>query len=145
LTFSSDTFIPQDTIQHIKQLIEKNGFKINEKKVRLQSSSRKQTVTGLTVNEKVNVDRKLLKKIRAMLHDMTTNGVESAIKRHFNLKESADFNQQRRFIRLLEAYINFVGQVRGKDDLYWILKYKFADGYFAAVGTGKNTQSWNLK
>ena len=125
LTFSSDVFISQDTIQHIKQLIEKNGFKVNEKKVRLQSSSRKQIVTGLTVNEKVNVNRKLLKKIRAMLHDLTTNGVEPATKRHFNLEEFVDFKEQGRFIHRLKGYIDFVGQVRGKNTLYRNLKQSF--------------------
>jgi RNA-directed DNA polymerase len=128
LTFSSDTTISQDTIQNIKQLIYDNGFEINEKKLRLKSSNRKQTVTGLTVNEKVNVDRKLLRKIRAMLHDMTTNGIDAATGRHFNLKDDVNSKQQAFFIRRLEGYINFVGQVRGKDDaVYKKLTRIFSD------------------
>ena len=116
LTFSSDALISIETIQRIKQLVIENGFEINEKKLRLQSSSRKQTVTGLTVNEKVNVDRKLLKKIRAMLHDLRTNGIETATKRHFNPHLEVDAKMQSYFLRRLEGYINFVGQVRGKKD-----------------------------
>jgi RNA-directed DNA polymerase len=126
LTFSSDAIISQDIIQSIIQLIKKNGFKINEKKLRLQSSSRKQTVTGLIVNEKVNVDRKLVRKIRAMLHDMTTNGVEAATQRHFHLTGFADYEQRGFFIHRLEGYINFMGQIRGKNDaLYRRLKQQF--------------------
>ena len=116
LTFSSDTIISYDIILDIILLIKKNGFEINEKKLRVQSSNRKQTVTGLTVNEKVNVDRKLLKKIRAMLHDLTTNGIDAATQRHFNLKGVVEPKHRGRFIYRLEGYINFVGQVRGKDD-----------------------------
>jgi len=91
----------------------------------------------------VNVDRKLLKKIRAMLHDLTVNGIEAATQRHFQLEYVVDpklreairkgyvyipaFDQentvdsklQECFINRLEGYINFVGQVRGKDDLVY--------------------------
>jgi len=124
LTFSSNIFIPQDTIQNIKQLITANGFEVNEKKVRLQGSNRKQSVTGITVNDKVNVDRKLLKKIRAMLHDITVNGLDVATQRHFKLKDVHDIPLWRNYLmNRLEGYINFVGQVRGKDDaLYRWLK-----------------------
>ncbi|MCL2651480.1 MAG: reverse transcriptase family protein [Candidatus Azobacteroides sp.] len=126
LTFSSDNIISQDTILDIILLIRENGFAINEKKLRIQSSSRKQTVTGLTVNEKVNVDRKLLKKIRAMLHDLTTNGIDAAAQRHFNSKAAVDSELRGRFIYRLEGYINFVGQVRGKYDFVYLkLKQPF--------------------
>jgi len=124
LTFSSNTVISTDNLLEIINLIKKNNFIINEKKLRLKNCNRKQTVTGLTVNEIVNVDRKLLKKIRAMLHDLTTNGIEEAVKRHFantNLEQTASA----KFIHRLEGYINFVGQVRGKGDILY-LKYKAA-------------------
>ena len=116
LTFSSNTVIQYDSILDIILLIKKNGFEINDKKLHLQSSNRKQTVTGLTVNEKVNVDRKLLKKIRAMLHDLTINGIDAAAERHFQLKGSANSEQQKHFINRLTGYINFVGQIRGEND-----------------------------
>src|SRR5690554_282920 len=126
LTFSSDTLISNDIVLDIINLIKKNGFEINEKKLRLKSSNRKQTVTGLTVNKKVNIDRKLLKKIRAMLHDLKTNGINTATKRHFNLSDRIDSKQCARFIYRLEGYINFVGQVRGKSDsIYTKLKLQF--------------------
>lgn len=126
LTFSSDLPISNDMLLDIISIIQQHGFEINEKKLRLKSSNRKQTVTGLTVNEKVNVDRKLLKKIRAMLHDFTTNGIDIATKRHFNLNGEIDTKQRGKFINRLEGYINFVGQVRGKNDtVYTKLKQPF--------------------
>jgi RNA-directed DNA polymerase len=122
LTFSSDTEISSFNLLDIISLIKKNNFEINEKKLRFRTSNRKQTVTGLTVNEKVNVDRKLLKKIRAMLHDLTTNGIYSAAQLHFK-EVNVEPIHIAKFIHRLEGYINFVGQVRGKyDSLY--LKHK---------------------
>ena len=126
LTFSSNYPISDDTVLDIVNLIQKNNFKINEKKLRLRTANRKQTVTGITVNEKVNVDRKLLKKIRAMLHDLKTNGIDMATQRHFNIKGEIDTKFKGFFIHRLEGYINFVGQVRGKtDSLYIKLKTAF--------------------
>ena len=126
LTFSSDNEISTDIIHDIIHLIKQNNFEINEKKLRLKTSNRKQTVTGLTVNEKVNVDRKLLKKIRAMLHDLSTNGIDMATQRHFCIKGDIDTKSKALFIDRLSGYINFVGQVRGKrDSLYIKLKTAF--------------------
>ena len=77
-------------------------------------------MTGLTVNEKVNVDRKLLKKIRAMLHDFTRNGIDAATQKHFNLKSATAAEHRAKFIQRLEGYINFVGLVRGKNDALYL-------------------------
>lgn len=123
LTFSSDSAISEELTQDIIQVIRKNNFEINKKKLRLKSSNRKQTVTGLTVNKKVNVDRRLLKKIRAMLHDFKTNGIDAATQRHFNLKCEIETAHRAKFIYRLEGYINFIGQVRGKGDLLYF-RYK---------------------
>jgi RNA-directed DNA polymerase len=116
LTFSSNDFISDEIISKIKDLIHRHGFEPNEKKVYLKSAHHKQTVTGLIVNEKVNIDRKQLKKIRAMLHDLTKNGLKTATQRHFNLITPPDEAQKQLFIHRLSGYINFIGQVRGKDD-----------------------------
>jgi RNA-directed DNA polymerase len=123
LTFSSDDDISFDILLDIINLIRKNHFAINEKKIRKRSAHRRQTVTGLTVNKKVNVDRKLLKKIRAMLHDLTTNSIDAATARHFSLQEGFDLGYREKFILRLKGYINFVGQVRGKQDALY-LRYK---------------------
>jgi len=133
LTFSSDLPITDGDILELINLIKKKGFEINEKKLRLKSSNRKQTVTGLTVNVKVNVDRKLLKKIRAMLHDMTTNGIDSATQRHFNLKTVVEVKHRLKFINQLEGYINFVGQVRGKYDPLYVNQKSSFDNCFSPV------------
>lgn len=130
LTFSSNDPISNEKIIEIQRLITCNGFMVNEEKLRLISSTRKQTVTGITVNEKVNANRKLLKKIRAMVHDMQTNGIHNATQKHFNLQGSVDKRYITRFISRLEGYINFVGQVKGQNDTAYLKLKSTFDGNF---------------
>ncbi len=131
LTFSSDNEITKDNLSDISNIIQQHGFRINEKKLRFKSSSRKQTVTGLVVNEKVNIDRKLLKKVRAMIHDLTTNGLEQAAKHHFGLTDSCDENIMGKFLQRIKGYINLIGQVRGLNDpMYLKFKYSIDETYY---------------
>lgn len=123
LTFSSDLPISSDQTLDIINVIRKNHFGINDKKLRLVTPKSRQTVTGLTVNEKVNVDRKLLKKIRAMLHDLSKNGIDKATQNHFKT-EKITLKQYQLFIHRLRGYIDFVGQVRGKEDVLY-MRYKY--------------------
>jgi RNA-directed DNA polymerase len=115
LTFSSDRAIQQSMIEVLRQIIVKNGFQINDKKFRLRTANRKQIVTGITVNEKVNVDRRFLKKTRAMLHDLQKNGLEQAAQKHYG---GSTLNAQLKdlFLSRLRGYISFIGQVRGQQD-----------------------------
>jgi len=50
------------------------GFKINEKKKRLQLRDSRQVVTGLVVNKKINVNRVFYKETRAMAHQLYKEG-----------------------------------------------------------------------
>lgn len=126
MTFSTDGEISEDEILDIINIIRNKGFQINEKKLRLKCRNRKQTVTGLTVNEKVNVNRKLLKKTRAMLHDLSKNGADIATRKHFLVNGEVTPKLRGKFIYRLEGYINFIGQVRGKmDPIYRRMKSEF--------------------
>ncbi len=120
LTFSSDFKITIENINDIKNIIKSNKFEINNKKLRLKSANCCQTVTGLTVNNKVNIKRALLKKIRAMLHDLSTNGIEIATKKHFKIKNGINQHHKTKFVNRLRGYINFIGQVRGKEDILYL-------------------------
>ena len=54
--------------------IEEEGFSINWDKVRLHDRGSSQRVTGLVVNDKVNLERKRRKKLRAIVHNIVKNG-----------------------------------------------------------------------
>lgn len=96
----------------LRKIIESNGFCINEKKTRLQSNNRKQVVTGLVVNKKVNVDRRFIRKTSAMIHSVEVGGVDWA-----NEKFNRKFGDE---AGLLENHIRgrllFIKQIRGGED-----------------------------
>ncbi len=58
----------------LKQKIENSGFSINDAKTHMQLRARQQTVTGLVVNEKVNVRQDYYKRARAMAHSLFMTG-----------------------------------------------------------------------
>ena len=121
LSFSGNNYFEQNTIDQIKTIINRNQFTVNTKKTRAHSSCSQQTVTGLVVNQKVNVDRKYIRNLRAILHDWKLNGLEKATLKHFN-----GVYDSLKFIKKIKGKIEFVGQVRGKEDgIYLKLKEKF--------------------
>src|SRR5690606_14369243 len=78
LTFSTNDkkFLDLQTkfYEEIDEEIKRAGFKINEKKVRLQYKDSRQVVTGLVVNEKINVPSTYYKETRAMAHHLYNHG-----------------------------------------------------------------------
>lgn len=78
LAFSTNDYLFEDSYQsflnEITLEIEKSGFSINEKKLRLQYKDSQQKVTGLVVNKRINVDREYYKKTRAMSHSLYKTG-----------------------------------------------------------------------
>ena len=71
MTFSSMHNVYQDGSdfrKEILRIITEQGFTLNEKKTRLQRTGERQEVTGLTVNERVNVARKYVRDLRCILH-----------------------------------------------------------------------------
>ena len=79
LTFSASG----DNIRNMSQLIwqigkvvEDEGFILHPEKLRIMRKGRKQEVTGIVVNEKLSVDRKTLRKFRALLFQIEKDGIE---------------------------------------------------------------------
>lgn len=117
LTFSSHKPFTDDSVLSITALIQKMGFTVNQAKTRLKGKGRKQVVTGLVVNEKVNVDNHYRRKLRAMLHDAEVNGVVRAALNHFSEEKKADADLlTKKFLRKLKGMVSFLGHVRGYDD-----------------------------
>mgnify|MGYP003487764007 FL=1 len=124
LTFSSNQSISKVQFTDLVVIIEQNQFELNVKKTRLKSNNRKQAVTGLIVNEKVNVDRKIIKMVRAMLYDTLQNGISKATRKHFKNKNEIGNKSEIYFLNRLNGYINFIAQIRGDDDAM-VLKFKY--------------------
>jgi RNA-directed DNA polymerase len=115
-------------IQDLRILINKHDFTINEKKFRLLSSKSKQTVTGIIVNKKVNVDRTYIRNIRAVLHHIKAEGIEEAAKKHYKVS-IADQVLQQKLLYKVKGQIDFVGQVRGKEDAIYLKVKNYFDGF----------------
>lgn len=79
LTFSAK----QNQSEHIGKLMGRiyrivgsEGFKINKKKTRVMRKGAKREVTGVIVNDKLGVDRKMLRRFKAFLHQTELDGLE---------------------------------------------------------------------
>ena len=119
-SFSFDK-LPKFQVNNIISIIEQNGFKINKAKYRYYYRNSRQIVTGLVVNEKVNVKREFYKNLRAILYNWNSKGIEVAqnkfIEKH---------GENKNFILTVAGWINFLGQVQGKDsDKFISLKSQF--------------------
>jgi RNA-directed DNA polymerase len=117
LTFSSSRKIMQTTIDAATHIIKEYGFAVNEKKTRTFTSGGRQVVTGLKVNERVNVGRKYIRNIRAMLNNWATHGL---------VKASAQNENPYQFLNILKGKLDFLSMVKGKNDaVYLKLHAKF--------------------
>jgi retron-type reverse transcriptase len=114
-------------LSKLEEIINSEGFLINQKKSRVQKKSIRQEVTGITVNEKLNLPRSYVRKVRAALHNWEKQGYERA-----NAKFATLYPQEKGFLRnktippmesVLSGKILFLGMVRGKEDTMY-LKYK---------------------
>jgi len=79
ITFSSLHNVYQsdsDFIKEIHRIIAEQGFHIKESKTRLQKEGYRKEVTGLLVNDKVNVHKRYIKQIRMWLYYWETYGYE---------------------------------------------------------------------
>ena len=80
LTFSGDR-IPATIQQKIRDILAPFGYKLAYQKSKVLGQHKRQMVTGLVVNEKINLPRPLRKRLRAIIHDIKKNGVEHALHR----------------------------------------------------------------
>lgn len=111
--------------------IKSNGFEINTKKTRLQTRSRRQQVTGVIVNKKLNVKRKYVNQIRAMLHaweKYKLEGAEREFRARYNVKRRFAEKRETSFVSVVRGKIEYLGMVRGKDNPTYIKFYnKFCE------------------
>lgn len=74
MSFSTNSKVFKESyvefIAELTDLLKNNGFEINHSKTRLEYYSSRQEVTGLTVNNKINVSRDFIDKTRAMAHQL---------------------------------------------------------------------------
>lgn len=127
ITFSSDSAIFDVKFKDIieSHLISK-GFTINNKKYRLQNRTKRQEVTGLTVNEKPNINRKYIRNLRAILYSLENDDPSDFKKKFYISYGKYRLTGMPYILECIKGRINFVGQIRGRDDLIYLkLKTKY--------------------
>ena len=100
----------------LRLVFSNNKFVINEEKTRCQFFFNRQMVTGLIVNEKVNIPRKKYKHIRAIMHYTYNYGEDAgATKNNFIKKDGTPDTE--RFMNCLKGNIEYLKMVLSVDDL----------------------------
>ena len=109
LTFSGDGTAAAKTgylLARVRHIVEGESLVVNEKKTRVQRPGRRQTVTGIVVNKRPNVPRKLAKRLRAILHHAKKDGLASQ-----NREQRPNFEQ---WLGGMIAYVQMVNPEKGK-------------------------------
>ena len=122
ITFSSMHHVykkDSEFISELRNIIKEQNFYINESKVRLQTHGyQRQEVTGIVVNEKVNIKREYIKDIRRWLYLWERYGhnrtneifIFDYKKKHLNLISEPNF------INVLGGKLEYLKMVIGYDD-----------------------------
>lgn len=103
----------------LKHVIEANGFKINDGKVRQQTNKTRQSVTGLIVNRKANLPRNYIRQIRAMIHAWDKFGYEAAEIEHANkyyAKRGRINDHVPPFSLILRGKLEYLRMIKGSSD-----------------------------
>ncbi len=124
LSFSSNRYqFDNKFIKKIKNFLTEENFEINSKKTRVKSDMERQQVTGLVVNEKINVKREYIQKVRAMLNNWEKVGIEFARKEFRRHQPPNKRNYD--FVDTISGHVSFIGNIRGKEDrLFKVLHLK---------------------
>ncbi|MBO4531181.1 MAG: RNA-directed DNA polymerase [Paludibacteraceae bacterium] len=122
ITFSSMHNVYQEESEfrkEMKNIIEGQGFCLNDKKTRLLKSGQRQEVTGLTVNSKVNVTRKYVKDLRCLLHIWETKGYNTAYSYFYPLykKEKGHIKKGEPVMEnVIGGKLNYLRMIKGESN-----------------------------
>lgn len=123
--------------EEIADIIHRNGFQINQSKTRIADYRARQEVTGLVVNQFVNVRRSYIKEIRAILNHCERTSLYEAAKAYIEkgkcknnticqlIETETDENRQKVeewFVLVLKGRLEYIRHVKGKANFVF-LKY----------------------
>ena len=114
-------------------ILEKHSFCVNPQKVTVREHSKRQEVTGLTVNVFPNLRRSYIRNLRAILHHCNTHGFYNTAKEYISkgfcknpvILAAADEPEKREIIEswfecVLKGKINYIKQVKGEGSLTYL-------------------------
>jgi len=95
----------------IVSIVEQNGFELNHKKLWFLNENSRKRVTGLIVNQILNVDRRYVRNIRTVLHKAETIGW-AATQREFETRFSGTANIE----QVTRSKITYLADIRGRSN-----------------------------
>ncbi len=136
LTFSSNRDVYKvegEFCLELNRIITDQGFTLNPAKTRLQQAGYRQEVTGLIVNERVNVPRQYWREIRTLLHLWQKHGEIKAQDRYWAEHHANTPEKKRPALRnVLMGKLLYLRMVRGTEDA---LYQQYQGVYNALSGT----------
>ncbi len=102
MTFSGD-FDEREIIDLVKGELRKLGLFLKKRKTAVVPATKRQTVTGIVVNDKLNITKDYRKKIRKEIYYIKKFGIDDHLKR-------IGVSDKKRYVRSLEGRIAFVLQ-----------------------------------
>lgn len=120
ITFSSNLNKFEDDgnfRKKLNQIFSESKFTLNSKKTRLQGYWQQQVVTGLVVNDGVNVKRKLIREMRTILFIWEKYGLDEAMRSYYkHHKHDLRHYAEPYFTRVILGKLMFMRMVRGETD-----------------------------
>lgn len=124
---SEDNQISYELGTHLNNIIEGNGFRVNPTKFRVQKKDERQVVTGLVVNDKVNLQRSYIRTTRAMIHGWCTNKIAASV--NYIKSKNITCNDPNKYVSIFRNHIygrlSFIKMVRGDDFPPYLKMYAF--------------------
>jgi RNA-directed DNA polymerase len=118
-----------DFLKELHRIVADQGFHIKESKTRLQKEGYRQEVTGLLVNQNVNVQKRYIKQLRMWLYYWESYGYERAYNfflqqyvsdKGHNVKGKPDM------ANVIDGKLNYLKMVKGEENaLYMKLRERF--------------------
>lgn len=119
------------------EIINRNGFSINQAKVRLYSRNQRLQVTGLKVNEFPNVSRRFINNIRSMLYAWDHHSYRNAEKEYYNrylTEKHKKAKIQPKLRNVIRGKLNYLKMVRSERDNIYIKYAKWFNRLIADFG-----------
>ena len=115
MTFSG-AFNPSELITKVRKMLYKLGLELNNDKIHIVYKSSSQNVTGIVVNEKMQVNVKYRNKIRQEIYYIKKFGLSSHLKK-------CDINiDSKRYLNILYGRVLYVLQIKENDKEF--IKYR---------------------
>ncbi len=104
-------FLPDLFVLKLRAAIQQNGFVINPDKAHYADRHSRRIVTGLKINELLNVDRRYVRNIRGALHSIEKLGIKDA-----DIKFRAQHEGKSKLATHLRGKLSFLTHIKGQSD-----------------------------